>query len=156
MLALLQDAANMTHRSQTLWWNFVRCINRKWECKKRCKTFAMAEPSNTVQILVACAMWGIRFSSMNCLRWGGRIETGSEMKVCVIYGIQSTRINCLWLGNTIEMVSQIGVYDWRHTLQTDELFAIRQHNRNGQADQLVCDWWHTLHTNELFAISHNK
>ena len=36
--------------------------------KKRCKTFAMTDASNTVQVLVACAMKGIRFSSINCLR----------------------------------------------------------------------------------------
>ena len=35
---------------------------------KRCKMFAMEDASNTVQILVACAMQGIRFSSINCLR----------------------------------------------------------------------------------------
>ena len=34
---------------------------------KRCKTFAMEDASNTVQILVACAMQGIRFNSINCL-----------------------------------------------------------------------------------------
>ena len=32
------------------------------------KTFAMMDASNTVQVLVACAMKGIRFSSINCLR----------------------------------------------------------------------------------------
>ena len=35
---------------------------------KRCKSFAMEDASNTVQILVACAMQGIRFSSINYLR----------------------------------------------------------------------------------------
>ena len=35
--------------------------------QKRCKTFAMEDASNTVQILVACAMQGIWFSSINCL-----------------------------------------------------------------------------------------
>ena len=32
------------------------------------KTFAMMDASNMVQILVVCAMHGIGFSSMNCLR----------------------------------------------------------------------------------------
>src|SRR6266496_1900841 len=36
--------------------------------QKRCKTFAMTDASNTVRILVACAMKGIWFSSINCLR----------------------------------------------------------------------------------------
>jgi hypothetical protein len=36
--------------------------------QKRCKTFAMEDASNTIHILVACAMQGIRFSSINCLR----------------------------------------------------------------------------------------
>ena len=35
--------------------------------QKRCKTFAMADASNTVQNLVACVMQGIWFSSINCL-----------------------------------------------------------------------------------------
>ena len=35
--------------------------------QKRCKTFAMEDASNTVQTLVACAMQGIRFSSINYL-----------------------------------------------------------------------------------------
>ena len=34
---------------------------------KRCKTFAMADTSNTVQILVACAMLSIRLIHTNCL-----------------------------------------------------------------------------------------
>ena len=36
--------------------------------QKRCQTFAMTDVSNTVQILVACVIQGIRFSSINCLR----------------------------------------------------------------------------------------
>ena len=35
--------------------------------QKRCKTFAMAEPSNTVQILVACAMQDTRLIHSNGL-----------------------------------------------------------------------------------------
>ena len=36
--------------------------------QKRCKTFAMNDTSNTVQILVACAMRGIQLIYTNCLR----------------------------------------------------------------------------------------
>ena len=158
--SLLQDAANATLRSETLRWNCVWCHNRKWWCKKpskRCKTFAMEDASNTVQILVACAMQGIRFSSINCLWWGGTKETGSQMKVCAMYNIQFTRMNCLWLGNTKEMVSQIKVC-------VIEGIRFRRINclwlgnitEMGKLDQSVCDWWHTLHMDELFAISHNK
>ena len=35
--ALLQDAANVTLRSETLRRNCVRCNNRKWWCKNRQK-----------------------------------------------------------------------------------------------------------------------
>ena len=63
--------------------------------QKRCKTFAMEDASNTVQILVACAMQGIRFSSINCLRSGGTKEMGSQMEVCAIYNIRFTQMNCL-------------------------------------------------------------
>ena len=130
--ALLQDAANATLRSETLRRNCVRCHNRKRWCKKtrqkRCKTFAMAEPSNTVQILVACAMHGIWFSSINCLRWGGTKETGSQMEVCAIYSIRFTRMNSV----------------------------IRQHKINGQPDQRVCDIRHAVHSDELFALRHEN
>ena len=36
--------------------------------KKVQNVFAMEDASNMVQILVACAMQGIQFSSINCLR----------------------------------------------------------------------------------------
>ena len=55
--------------------------------QKRCKTFAMADTSNAVQILVACAMLGIRLIHTNCLRWDRTTETGIRIKVCAIYDI---------------------------------------------------------------------
>ena len=64
----------------------------------------MEDASNMVQILVACAMQGIWFSSMNYLRWGRTKETGSQMKACAIYIIRFTRMNCLWLGKRTKMV----------------------------------------------------
>ena len=154
-------------------------------CQKRCKTFAMEDASNTVQILVACAMQGIRFSSINCLRWGGTKETGSQMKACAIHNIRFTRMNCLWLGNTKEMGSLMkvcAIYSMRFTrmnclwlgntnetvsqikvcviegIRFRRIICLRLGNRTetGKPDQSVCDWWHTLHMDELFAISHNK
>ena len=96
----------------------------------------MEDASNTVQILVACAMQGIRFSSINCLRWGGTKETGSQMKVCAIYNIRFTRMNCLWLGNTKETVSQIkvcAIYDmrftWMNCLRWDKRTEMVQYNK---------------------------
>ena len=130
-------------RSETLRRNCVRCHNRKWWCKITVKKGAKRlrwSASNMVQILVACAMQGIRFSSINCLRWGGTKETGSQMKVCVMYSIWFTRMNCLWLGNTKETVSKIkGVCDIRHAVHSDELFALRHEKRNGSNEQDVCD-----------------
>jgi hypothetical protein len=80
-----------------------------------------------------------------------------QMKVCAIYDIQFTQKKCLGLGNTTEMVGQIkGVCDIRHTVQSDELFAVSENNRNGQPDQGLCDRRHTLHRVELFVISHKK
>ena len=93
IITLLQDAANATLRSETLRRNCVRCRNRKRWCKKpskRCKTFAMEDASNAVQNLVACAMQGIRSSSISGLRQGGTKETGSQMKACAIYSIRFT------------------------------------------------------------------
>ena len=42
-------------------------------------------------------------------------------------------------------------------VRSDELFAIRECNRNNQPDQGVCDIWHTVHSDELFSIrEHNR
>ena len=45
-----------------------------------------------------------------------------------------------------------GVCGVRHTVHSDELFVIRQHNRNGQPDQGVCDIQNTVHSDELFSV----
>ena len=71
MHTLLQDVANATLRSETLRETVCDAIianDGVREPSKMSKTFAMTDASNTVQILVACAMQGIRFSSINCLR----------------------------------------------------------------------------------------
>ena len=67
----MQDAANATLRLETLQETVCDAIIANGgvrEPSKMSKTFAMTDASNTVQILVACAMHGIRFSLMNCLR----------------------------------------------------------------------------------------
>ena len=96
----------------------------------------MKDTSNMVQILVACAIQGIWFSSINHFRWGGTKETGSQMKVCAMYSIRFTRMNCLSLGNTKETVSQIKVcamYDMRFTrmncLRWDKRTEMVQYNK---------------------------
>ena len=117
----MQDAANLTLRSETLRETVCDAIianGAVWKPSEMYKTFAMKDASNTFQIFVACAMKGIWFSSINCLRWGGTKETDSQMKACAIHSIRFTRMNCLWLGNTKEMVSQIkvcAIYDMRFT-----------------------------------------
>ena len=68
--------------------------------QKRCKTFAMEDASNTVQILVACAMQGIWLIQTNCLRLDRTTKTGSHINVCVIYGIQFAPMNGLLLGKS--------------------------------------------------------
>ena len=161
LLALLQDAANMTLQSETLRRNYVRCINRKrWfkkNCQKRCTTFAMTDTSNTVQILVACVMRGIRLSWIKYFWWGRTKETSSQMKACAIYGLRFTRMNCLWLGNTKEIVSHIKVCVIEG-IRFRRINCLRLGNRTetDKPDQSVCDWWHTLQMDEMFAISHNK
>ena len=97
-VTLLQDAANATLRSETLRETVCDAIIANGGVRKpskMCKTFAMADASNMVQIIVACAMLGIWFSSINCLRCGRTKETGSQMKVFAMYIIQFTRMNCL-------------------------------------------------------------
>ena len=48
------------------------------------------------------------------------------------------------------------VCDEGHTVQFNELFAMRQKNRNGQPDECVCDIRHTVHSDELFVIRQHK
>ena len=113
----------------------------------------MEDASNTVQILVACAMQGIRIGSINWLRLGGTKEMGSQMKVRAMYNIRFTRMNRLWLGNTKERVSQSkGVCDIWHVVHSDELFALRHESRNISNEQDVCDTWQTADLDELFAM----
>ena len=71
---------------------------------KRCKTFAVTNASNTVHILVACAIHIIRVTRMNCLWLGNTKETVSQIKVCVIYDIRFTRMNCFRLGKRTKTV----------------------------------------------------
>lgn len=94
----MQDAANATLRSETLRETVCDAIIANGgvrEPSKMSKTFAMTDASNTVQILVVCAMQGIWFGSINSLRWGVTNETSSKMKACVIYNIRFTRMNYL-------------------------------------------------------------
>jgi len=112
----------------------------------------MEDASNTVQILVACAMKGIQFSSINYLQWGGTKEMGSQMKACAIHSIRFTRMNCLWLGNTKETSSQMkvcAIYFIRFTRMN--WLWLSNTKRNGQPDQGVCDIRHAVHSDELFA-----
>ena len=55
------------------------------------------------------------------------------------------------------MVSQIkGVCDIPHAIHSDELFVMRQNNKNGQPDEGVCDIRHIVHSDELFTLSQEK
>ena len=48
------------------------------------------------------------------------------------------------------------VCDEGHTVQFNEMFAMRRNKRNGQADGGVCDTQHTVHSDELFVIRQHK
>ena len=48
------------------------------------------------------------------------------------------------------------VCDPGHTVQSNELFAMRRNKRNGQPDEGVCDIEHTVHSDELFVIRQHK
>ena len=43
-----------------------------------------------------------------------------------------------------------------HTVQFNELFAMRRNKRNGQPDEGVCDIQHTIHSDELFVMRRNN
>ena len=100
-VSLLQDAANATLRSETLPETMCDAVIANGgvrEPSKMSKMFAMADASNTVRILVACAMQGIRLIQTNCLRLDRTTETGSHINACAIYGIRFAPMNCLLLG----------------------------------------------------------
>ena len=42
------------------------------------------------------------------------------------------------------------------TVQSNELFVMRQNKRNGQPDEGVCDIQHTVHSDELFVMRRNN
>ena len=48
------------------------------------------------------------------------------------------------------------VCDPGHTVQFNELFAMRRNKRNGQPDEGVCGIQHTVHSDELFVIRQHK
>ena len=46
--------------------------------------------------------------------------------------------------------------DEGHTVQFNELFAMRRNKRNGQPDGGVCDTQDKVHSDELFVIRQHK
>ena len=71
---------------------------------KWCKTFAMADTSNTVHILITFAMRDIRLIHKNCLWRDRTTETGSYIMVCAIHGIQFTQMNYLRWASWTQMI----------------------------------------------------
>ena len=50
------------------------------------------------------------------------------------------------------MVNQIKVCVIWHTVHSEKLFLIREHNRNGSTSQDMCDTWQTGDSDELFVM----
>ena len=48
------------------------------------------------------------------------------------------------------------VCDAGHTVQSNELFAMRRNKRNGQPKEGVCNIQHAVHSDELFVIRQHK
>ena len=101
-----------------------------------CKTFAMTDASNTVEILVACGMQAIRCSSINCVRCGGTKQMGCQMMACGMFSIQFTQMNCLWWGGITKTGRQMKVcviYGMRFTrmncLHWDKRIETVQYNK---------------------------
>ena len=107
MLALLQDAANATLRSETFSRNCVRCINHKRGCKK---------PVKKVQNV--CDGGAIKHGSdFSCV-----CDAGHTVIPFELFAMRQNNIN----GQPYQCVCDI----W-HTVRSDELFAIRECNKNG-------------------------
>ena len=77
--------------------------------QKRCKTFAMNDTSNTIQILVACAMKGIQLICTNCFAMRQNNRNGQPDQ---------------------------GVCDIRHMVHSDKLFLIRQETETIQLNKM--------------------
>ena len=86
MQSLIQDAPNVTLRSETLQETVSDAIIANGgvrKLSKMCKMPTMTDASNTLQILVVCAMQGIRFSSINCFAMRGNKRNGQpEEGIC--------------------------------------------------------------------------
>ena len=65
----------------------------------------------------------------------------------------SKKVQNICYGGAIKHVSDFScVCDAGHTVQFNELFAMRQDKRNRQPDEGVCDIQHTVHSDELFVM----
>ena len=58
---------------------------------------------------------------------------------------------CIKHGSDFNCVCNVG-----HTVQFNELFAMRRNKRNGQPDEGVCDIQHTVHSDELIVMRRNN
>ena len=84
---------------------------------------------------------------------GGCIKHGSDFS-CVCdpgHTVQSNELFAMRQKTRNEQLGE-GVCDIRHTVQSYEMFVIRQHKRNGQPDQGVCDVQHTVQLDEQFVM----
>jgi len=84
---------------------------------------------------------------------GGCIKHGSDFS-CVCDEGHTMQFNELFAirRNKRNMQPDEGVCDIQHMVHSDELFVIRQHKRNGQPVQGVCDIRHAVHSDELFVL----
>ena len=84
---------------------------------------------------------------------GGAIKHGSDFSCMCDLGhtVQSNDLFAM-RRNKRNGQPDKGVCDIEHMVHSDELFVIRQHKRNGQPDEGVCDIWHTIHSYKLFWI----
>ena len=84
---------------------------------------------------------------------GGCFKHGSDFSCVYVPGhtVQSNELFAMrW--NKRNGQPDEGVWDIEHMVHSDELFVIRQHKSNGQPDQGVCDVRHAVHPDELFAL----
>ena len=84
----------------------------------------------------------------------GYIKHGSYFS-CVCDGGHTVQLNELFAMRQNKRKGQPdeGVCDIQHTVHSDELLVLRKHKRNGQPDQGVCDIRRAVHSDELFALS---
>ena len=99
-----------------------------------------------------CAIYGMRFTRMNCLRWDMRTETVQMNKMYVIRGKQVCNQKRVWRPITTQMITAnkpcvLWANDWWYTIVSDWW----KHHRRVPLFSL-CAMWFSLSAHHLRSV----